>query len=72
MTLYTKLQMAGPAVEGADDADRASGSAENADRAERDAGANEGDQQDDAAIITPNIGQNLWARDLWTNLKIFL
>ena len=43
--------MAGPAVEGADDADRASSSAENADSAEGDIGANEGDQQDDAAMI---------------------
>ena len=44
--------MAGPAVEGADDADRVSGSAENADRAEGDNGADEGDQQDDAAMST--------------------
>ena len=44
--------MGGPAVEGADDADRASGSAENADSAEGDAGADEGAQQDDAARST--------------------
>ena len=44
--------MAGPAVEGADDADRASSSAENADSAEGDDGANEGYQQNEAAMNT--------------------